>query len=157
MLFKDNPVLQDLGTTYIETSDCNLFEQIKKIKCPIRLSDFLDRAVKENPYTKEIYKTPDYYDFFIDLSDESERINKENFDTCIDIEGYLGNPQVFTNKKHISYYCRIGGHPLIDRTLSTTRLPEPMTRTEAIELLNNAVLLDLDGEIVIDILSPIEI
>ena len=69
--------------------------------------------------------------------------------------GYLGNLQVFT-KKYISYHCRIGGHPGIDQAVSTTRLPEPMTRAEAIEFLDNAVLLDIDGEIVINILSPIE-
>lgn len=89
MLFKDNPVLQDLGTTYIKTSDSDLVEQIKKFKCPIRLSNFLDRSIKENIYTEEIYKTPEHYDLFIDLSDESERINKENFDSGIDIDSYL--------------------------------------------------------------------
>lgn len=69
--------------------------------------------------------------------------------------GHLKNLQVYKNKKYISYHCRIGGHSSIDQRMSTTRLPQPMTRAEAIEFLDNAVLLDIDGEIVTSILSPI--
>jgi len=86
---EDNPVFQDSGTSYIKTSDSKAFEEILKHKCPIRLSAFLDKMINTNVLVEEIYKTPQEYDFLIDLSKETNRINQEYFSHCVDFDDFL--------------------------------------------------------------------
>ena len=85
----DNEILQDNGTIYIQTSNQVFIEEVHKYRCPIRLASYLDFALGENENVEELTKTPDNYDLFISLVEESLAINKEYIQKGIPVEEYL--------------------------------------------------------------------
>lgn len=59
-----------------------------------------------------------------------------------------------TGKKSKFFICQVGGSPLIDKTISITELPKIMSLDDAKEYLKNNILLDVSGEIVVNIGAP---
>jgi hypothetical protein len=62
--------------------------------------------------------------------------------------------KTINNKKSKFFVCQVGGSPLIDNAISIAELPEIMSLNEAKEYLKNNILLDVSGEIVINIGAP---
>jgi hypothetical protein len=81
---------------------------------------------------------------FEDLDLSSIQKNRHIFDKLKDIN----------NTKSKFFVCQIGGSPLIDNTISITELPKIMSLDDAKEYLTNNILLDVSGEIVVNISAP---
>ena len=89
MFNPDNNVLQDIGTSYIQTSNQVFIEEVHKYRCPIRLASYLDVALYENKNVTELTKVPESHDIFISLVEESLAINREYIQNGISVDEYL--------------------------------------------------------------------
>ncbi|WP_419769084.1 MAG: hypothetical protein ACNI3C_06920 [Candidatus Marinarcus sp.] len=71
--------LGDCATFYIETENHYFIEEVKKYKCPFRLSRFLDEAIEQFDDIKELIRLEPNHkvDLLIDLLAESERMIKD--------------------------------------------------------------------------------
>ena len=89
MFNPDNEVLQDIGTSYIQTSNQIFIAEVYKYRCPIRLASYLDLALAENEDVKELTKVPESHDIFISREEESLAINREYIQKGIWVDEYL--------------------------------------------------------------------
>jgi hypothetical protein len=80
-IYLSKPVepLGDCATFYIETENKYFIEEVKKYKCPFRLSKFLDEAIEQFDDIKELIRLEpgQKIDLFINLAHISERIIKD--------------------------------------------------------------------------------
>jgi hypothetical protein len=69
----------DCATFYYETENEYFIDEIKKYKCPFRLSRFLDEAMEQFDDIKELIRLEPNHkvDLLIDLLAESERMIKD--------------------------------------------------------------------------------